>query len=411
MSNRTFAITEFAAVGLILIAPLLTACGTPSTPPGIKKVECNDANNTSFCWKESFCAANAKDICSVGLHGDFDHTGLFPNAEFNGACDRETPEFSIPPCVCDYPSEDDSVCDGDSVGEPPEDPTGGGSADQYICTIFSQTKCVEYNYEEDPLLENYNYCWVDPNYPDTYQPCVWAVDTTDARNQCEDLCDKAKTDAEMDIATFNANNPTELLEVVGSPIDCVLDDSPSGDEPAVLAYPYECAPPQQALVAWGGVTVLEPFSSMAGLILSSGGSTSTTTIIGYIGYDVSSCGGGTCNVTIDAFEVRATDLAGTVFGVAGPIASYTVDGYDMHLTQIAQGTLTQSTGVITFAEPFVGLLTAEDYSINSTPIGPWETMQYVTQITGSLNPANDVLTLNYTYNLRGGVFTLRMERF
>lgn len=150
---------------------------------------------------------------------------------------------------------------------------------------------------------------------------------------------------------------------------------------------------------------------MAGLILSSGGSTSTTTIIGYIGYDVSGCGGGTCDVTIDACEVRATDLAGTVYGFSGPIASYTVDDYDMHLTQIAQGTLTQSTGVITFGEPFVGLLTAEDYSINSTPLGPWETMQYVTQITGSLNPANNVLTLNFTFNLSGGVVTMTIETF
>lgn len=399
-------------MGLLSI-PLLTACPAPNPPAGgPAKVVCNDDAETEYCWKETFCASSAATICAVGLNGDINQAGLYPNAVFSGTCNPTSPEHPIPPCVCEYLSEDGSICDEDSGSSSEGDPpTGGPSLDQYICTIHSQIKCVDYNYEESPLIDPFEECWVAPSYPDTYQPCVLAEDGTNAREQCEALCNTHKTDVEADIAAFNAANPGEILEVVGDPIDCTLDDSPSGDEPAILDYPYICAAQSQALLAWGGVTELQPFSSMAGLVLSGGGSTSNSDIIGYVGFEVSGCGGGTCDVTIDAFEVRRTDLAGTVWGFAGPLASYEVEAFDMHLIQVVHGTITQSTGIITFpSEPFIGVLTADDYSIDSTPIGPWETMQYVTQVTGALD-ASDVLTLNFTLNMDGGVVTMTIETY
>lgn len=109
---------------------------------------------------------------------------------------------------------------------------------------------------------------------------------------------------------------------------------------------------------------------------------------------------------------KAMDLEGTVRTVSGaPIASYEVDTFDMHLTQIVHGTLTQSTQVITFTEPFIGVLTADNYAIESTPLGPWQTTEYVTQVTGSLNPSTGVLTLNFTLNMDGGVVTMTIETY
>lgn len=416
--------------GLIMSTLLLAGCGTgPNStgsgsgsssttleppPCGIPKIQCNDANNTQVCWKEQYCGASAAQICAVHLVHDINQYALFPDAQFNGTCDCNEPEYAIPPCVCEYPGEDPNICDGDSAGDPTTgggtgDPTtsGGPGGDFYICTIHSQTKCIDYNWVVNPLETPYEECWVHPTLPDTNQPCVWAEDVSSATAQCESLCETFKTDFQEELDAYNDKNSSDL-EVVGDPIDCTLDDNPSGDEPEVLAYPYVCAPPQQALVAWGGVTTLKSVDVTVGLVTSGGGSTGNNDIVGYIGYDVSNCSGGTCDVTIDALEMKKTDVAGTLWGFAGPIATYEIDGLDVHLLQPVHGTLNQSSGTITFpTDPFVGMLTIDEFAVDSTPLGYWENTLYLSQATGLLS--SGVLQLTLTMNLSGGVVTIALE--
>lgn len=402
---------EIRLSSLIPLAVVLSAC--PPPPVGPKKVVCNDANGTQLCWKERFCASNPKEICAVHLNGDKGLADLYDEAVFDGTCNSGTePDLPIPPCVCEYPVEDVEICTADSSGDPTSgDPTTGDPGpDLWICTVHSQSKCVYYNYVTDPVDPDFKGCWVDPNLSDNVQPCVAAEDFASAKAQCEALCQKAKMDVEeAEVDGWNDVHATKPREVVGTAIDCTLDDSPLGDEPEILTAPYVCESLPSPLLAWGGVTTLRSFESTTGLAMSSGGSTASGDIIGYIGFDVSNCSSGTCDVTIDALEIAKTDVAGTLADAAGPIATYAIEGVDMRLTQVVHGTLHQRTGNIVFpTEPFIGILTADEVSIDNTPIGAWETTQYVTQATGALSSTN-VLTLNLTLNLDGGVVTMSLQ--
>jgi hypothetical protein len=147
-----------------------------------------------------------------------------------------------------------------------------------------------------------------------------------------------------------------------------------------------CAPPQQALWAWGGSTSLTSVRVTVGPATSEGGSASNGSIAGYVGYGVSNGSAGTCDVTIDALEMAKTDNEGTLWGAAGPIATYAIGGLDVHLLQPVRGVLNESSGTVTFpGDPFVGALRADEFSIDDTPIGCWESTLYLSQATGVLS--------------------------
>lgn len=401
----------------MVLLPLLPGCGGGSggstttsgpTPPTYHRLECGDAANTILCWNETTCAGTPRAFCDAHIDGDVFKAHKYPNADFVGFC-ADPLDYPQSKCgACNYGVQpDDEFCQSDdepTTGEPTtDDPTGGPST--WLCTIHAQTKCVEYNYTVDPLQTNYKNCWVHPDQPNDVQPCVLAEDFEGAKAACKVECDKVLADVNMNIATYNASNDPDFA-VVGSTIDCTFDDVPVGDEPMLLGVGYQCAPPYNALVAWGGSTVLTSMQATVALATSTGGSTGYGDTIGYIGYSVSGCAGGTCMVTIDAIETFESDVPGIFTDAAGGQTSYLLEDVDLHLVQEVHGTLYQSRGTVVFpTESFVGNVTVADAIVGGASLGPWETTQVLTQATGSISSAGE-FTLNLTLNVAGGVFTM-----
>jgi len=394
---------------------LLSGCGdsggtTASTtsdidPPVYQKLFCN--STTTLCWNETACKAPPGDFCAAHIDGDILKGYKYPAAAFVGTC-TDPLDFPKSKCACDYGvPADEEYCqnDDDPTGDPTTgDPTGGVATD-WLCTIHSQTKCVEHNYTTDPFPTNMKECWVDPNQPDNVQQCVFAEDLEGARTACKAECDKVLTDVNANIVTYNMFNDPDL-EILSPPIDCTFDDVPLGDEPMPLGGGYQCAPEYNALVAWGGSTVLKSMRATVALATSTGGSTGYGNTIGYIGYSVSGCAGGTCVVTIDALETIKSDVPGIFTDAAGAQTTYLLQDVDLHLFQKVQGTLYQSRGTVVFpTEPFVGGISVSDAIVAGASLGPWETTQVLTQATGSISSAG-ALTLNLTLNVSGGVFTM-----
>jgi hypothetical protein len=309
----------------------------------------------------------------------------------------------ISPALCDEGDSDDSGTP--TTGDPTE---GTPGPDTYICTTRSQEKCVLYNWVTTPSIEPFKDCWVDPNLANEIQPCVTANDAMGAKTACEGKCVKHKMDVDTNVAMYNTMNSGDDYQVIAPPIDCAMDGSPSGDAPILLTNSYQCAQESTPLVAWGGNTVFTGFHSTAALSTLDGGSTGYSDIIGYIGYSVTNCAGGMCDVTIDAIETVKSDINGIFSDAAGSQTFYIVENFDLHLVQPVLGTLYQSRGTIVFpTSPFVGVADSTDYSIDGLSLGGWQTTQVLTQATGSLSSAG-VLTLNLTLNFDGGVFTVSM---
>ncbi len=375
-------------------------------PEPMQKLVCNDPANTILCWNETTCQGTPGNFCAAHIDGDVLKGNKYPNAQFNGTC-ADPPEYPKAKCGCDYGVQpDEEYCQYDeepTTGDPTtSDPPGPG---QWLCTIHSQTKCVEYNYSVDPLQTNFKDCWVDPNQPDNVQQCVFAEDLEGARAACKQECDKILTNVTANIAAYNPNNDPDF-EIVSPPIDCTLDDVPLGDEPMPLGGGYQCAPKYNALVAWGGSTVLKSMQATVALATSGGGSTGYGDTLGYIGYSVSGCDGKTCKVTIDAIETVKNDVPGIFTDAAGAQTSYLLEDVDLHLVQEVHGILYESRGMVVFpTESFVGAITVGDAIIGGASLGPWETTQVLTQASGSISRAGE-LTLNLTVNVGGGVFTM-----
>ena len=332
-----------------------------------------------------------------------------PYAVFDGEC-TEPLNYPKAKCGCNYgdgvkPGEEYCQSEDDPTGDPTTGDPTTGEASEWLCTIHSQTKCVATNYTIDPFPTTTNYCWVDPNQPDNVQQCVVADDVEGAKAACKVACDKVLTDVNMNIVTYNMFYDPDI-EVVGSAIDCTFDDVPLGDEPMLLGGGYQCAPKYNALVAWEGSTVLKSMRATVGLATSTGGSTGYGNTLGYMGYGVSGCAGGTCLVTIDAIETLAGDVPGIFTDAAGAQTTYLLEDVDLHLYQEVHGTLYQSRGTVVFpTEPFVGGLAVGDAIVAGASLGPWEATQVLTQATGSMS-STGALTLNLTLNVPGGVFTM-----
>jgi hypothetical protein len=214
----------FLPLSLAAAIPLPSGCGddgggttattTPEDPPSHQRLVCNDAANTVLCWNETTCVGTPSGFCAAHIDGDVLKGHKYPNAQFDGTC--ITPlDYPQAKCGCDYgvPPTQEDLCDYDdeptsgepTSGEPPEE-----GPLEWVCTVHSQAKCVEYNYTVDPIQTNYKDCWVDPNQPDDVQPCVIAEDLDGAKAACKAKCDKVLVNINAEMAVYNANNDPGL---------------------------------------------------------------------------------------------------------------------------------------------------------------------------------------------------------
>lgn len=166
----------------------------------------------------------------------------------------------------------------------------------------------------------------------------------------------------------------------------------------------DCDTDTNYLIAWGGSSAIRPFSASAVLGTSSGGSTSSRGLVGYIAYESTNCTTTQCDVTIDALEGVRQDVAGIFTDASGAQTSYLIEDLDFRMTQDVHGILNlRSRNVVFPADPFAGILWLGGYTVEGVPLGSWASPIFVSQV-GTLSTNGD-LTLNLTFNWADGAFT------
>ncbi len=428
-----------------VLAALVPACGSP--PPGAEggdpnypakgvEVWCNYNGQKGFaylCIEEIICPkATAANVCSLYFSGDLNHADLWKESELMGPCNDGivvAPDYPQAPCACDHgtPAQNDQLCDVPPPldvydypdgypyppGTDPVDPTGPTTGDEdvttggeepelkvYVCgdPLTVQQKCVFYNHVTDPLLDPDKLCWVNPQQPDNYTVCLSAFDDADALGKCTTKCTDFTEHAKGEIAS---HKPVD--EPVPPDIDCVLDGI--GEVPRVKTAGDVCDTDTNYLIAWGGTSVIRPFSASAVLGTSSGGSTSSRGLAGYIAYESADCTATQCDVTIDALEGVQQDVAGIFTDASGAQTSYLIEDLDFRMTQDVHGILNlRSRNVVFPADPFAGILWLDSYAVEGVPMGSWASPIFVSQAVGALSTNGD-LTLNLTFNWADGAFT------
>ncbi|WP_224190691.1 hypothetical protein [Nannocystis pusilla] len=375
-----------------------------------------------MCYREAATcttlSTTPEQACSLYHYATKDKAGEFPYAEFAGHCDESAGEFyPTPPCLCDYgdspPTAD--ICipvdDGGGSGSPTTtaDPTGDPVLEKYVCSQVAQSTCREYDYLDLPDPPNDKQCWVHDQLSDNHKPCVDAYSIEEAEMKCASFCSKAEAWGKAEyIDAYNEDDTTgDPKDWVTPAMDCVIDGDPhvvSLKDPLDICVEEDVYP----LPEWDGASPLVIVELSAALTTLNGGSTALQDVTGYIGYQVTNCVSGVCDITIDALEGIQTDVAGIFTAADGSRTDYAIEGLDFRLIQTWRGKLNEARGTVTFPDsPFVGNVSAEAYSIGGVPMGDWKTTAIVEQAVGSLR--NNTLTLNLTVNLTDGVFLVSLQ--
>ncbi|MCY1061806.1 hypothetical protein [Nannocystis sp. SCPEA4] len=445
-------ISHTALACLVSLALLPLGCGDdddddgdsagPDTHSDLVYCKYQDGNLWAIlCWQEIGCGASPAQVCSQYYSGDLDHEYLWKdsyldNSGYEGYCNDgpnspgvDIPE--IPPCACDWDDPMGQEVSNTGVyrctnewppptlfGWPEDYPipgkgtetetTGQPTETTYVCDDTARTKCVEiWDVSPSELLETH--CWIDPpTIPAALVPCEITWDATPPTAACESRCNALRTAIQADVDSHNAiftDDPWVLKDGNGGTLDAGEPDCS-----LTLREMTEndvCSFNKEYLSVWGGTTTLTPVRAAAALTVP-GGSTGTTAIVGYVGYEVSQCTPADCEITFDALEGHLSSVPGIFTDATGAQTSYVLDDLQFQLAQVVRGQLIRTRGAITFPnEPLVGIIHASGYSLAGVPMGPLEATLPVQMAAGTLY--NDRLTLNLAVTLPDGVFTITFQ--
>ncbi len=341
------------------------------------------------------------------FEGDPDKYKNYPNAVWSGHCVPDD-QFPPVPCMCD-PGKDahpgDAVCiprktwppGGVGTPGPEEDPTGGPEATDWMCTNHGASKCVVYNWRDDPKKTPDKYCWSSGG-----NPCVVAVDAAAAKSLCEDKCEKFRKWAvgEIDKANESYKKPDvyyDEYEIVEPPIDCSLDNKPPGDQPSLLEPGATCS--EQSIDHVQPPEVLNVTIAAGMVVNHTEGVAMIQGLTGDLRLEFANCQDDVCAVTLAALTVPEHNVSARFLtGGAHRVEKLSVQRMQPILGRWDRGT-------IEFPGPVQLAVTATDVLVDGVRRGPWTQPREVHQIVGTLT-AEHHLTLTMVVGAERTVVTV-----
>lgn len=399
-----------------------------------------EPGNPNFTYEKHYClkigvcdsTAGLAQICAYNVDGTIDTASKYEDpgyAILDGWCYDTCPDHEwetyagrLPPScsgVDPTPFPSDNAClpepesgtgtdsgTGTESGTPTTGDSGldtdGPEVELWLCSQYASDNCQVR--DGDGILVDDDHCWsATTMIPQS--KCVMAADAMEAEEACECLCTVANTSLSGGCDGLPACEvTTDLVCTVPYPdapvpfatlsgFACEMDILPAATATAMCDNsPFKLFDLSASLTA-GGI-----YAGLSG-------------IVGYIDYNISTCSGGMCAISVDVLGAPPSDVVGFFLDTTqSPPATNTFAIDDLGFVMIGtlEGLWNQSTGSVTFAtDTFLGNATMSAVTLNSSsiPSGPLTTS--TTQVVGNLTSTAS-LSLSFTFNVPGGSASLTL---
>lgn len=378
----------------------------PATPPGMPTHEdpkfynrFNPFEGDGFAvWTREECGSSCT---SIGDGPEPEPGSSIPACEepYTGACHGDPPGGSSSTTEMNPTG---TPTEGTTTELNPTSTTGttGGELKTWVCTTqahqICQDRCGSASWADD------EHCWK----PDSNAaPCVTAFNETDAKDACDCLCAK-QNDVYLNGCPEAQSCPPGAVCNVLESMNC--DVQPVEWNPMNIAclLPIPDAIDDVLPCSSNNYKV---FDASFSVILADGTTTAAVGVSGYLRYTVSGCGGGTCNFRVDVLSLPAETLYGSYLQ-GSTVGNYVLEKLRVDMTAPLEGTWIHGRETIVFnGNEFWADAKLTNMSLDSNAMTVLSPLTFGTnQVVGSLDTAMSVLTLNFAFEVPGGMATMSL---